>query len=103
MTAHNERNQRSGSRNQDGIFAEIREERRRQNRIWDNPEHDKHNGPNDWIALITKHVGQAVHWPWTARRFRHEMVIVAALAVAAIEWVDADGDEAENTLSHTRS
>lgn len=77
----------------DTIYAEISVEREKQKRTWG--EGDTVNAPNDWISLVTKHLGRAVHWPWSVRTFRHQMVIVAALAVAAIEWADSDGDQHE--------
>lgn len=80
----------------DTIYAEISAEREKQTRTWG--EGDTVNGPNDWIALTTKHLGRAVHWPWNTTTFRHQMVIVAALAVAAIEWADSDGDAHERSV-----
>jgi hypothetical protein len=79
----------------EGIYNEINIERSKQDRLWGGPDHDECNAPNDWIGLLTKHVGRAVHWPWNVRTFRHQMVIVAAVAVAAIEWVDRDGEKHE--------
>ena len=72
----------------DSIYRQITLERDRQDRQWGGPDHDDHHTPNDWVAYITKHLGKAVHWPWTPVTFRHQMVVVAAIAVAAIEWVD---------------
>ena len=71
---------------QEAIFREVVIERERQDRIWGGPDHDVIHTSNDWIAYLTKHVGRAVFWPWTPEKFRQQMVIVAALAVAAIEW-----------------
>lgn len=72
------------------IFKELVLEREKQDRMWGGQEHDALNTPNDWISVITKHVGRAVHWPWTPERFRQQMVVVGALAVAAIEWCDRE-------------
>lgn len=85
------------NKNRETIYAEITVERDKQTRTWG--EGDTVNAPNDWIALTTKHLGRAVHWPWSVRTFRHQMVIVAALAVAAIEWADNDGDDHEKSVS----
>ncbi len=79
----------------DTIYAEISGERDKQDRLWGGPEQDEVNGPNDWVAIVTKHVGRAVHWPWNVRTFRYQMVVVAAIAVAAIEWADRDGEQHE--------
>ena len=81
--------------NRDSIYAEINAERDKQDRMWGGPEGDEVNAPNDWVAIVAKHVGRATHWPWTVRLFRHQMVIVAAVAVAAIEWADRDGGQHE--------
>lgn len=55
---------------------------------------DAKNTESDWIALIAKHAGLA----YTPRgqepvavsldRFRKQIISVAALAVAAVEWTD---------------
>lgn len=74
--------------NRDAILKEILIERDRQDRIWGGPKHDAIHTSHDWIAYLSKHVGRAVHWPWTPETFKRQMIIVAALAVAAIEWLD---------------
>lgn len=70
------------------IVKEIELEREKQDRLWGGKDHDAINTSNDWISILTKHVGRAVHWPWTPERFRQQMIVIAALAVAAVEWVD---------------
>lgn len=70
------------------IFNEIEIEREKQDRIWGGKEHDAVHTSNDWVAYLTKHVGRAVQWPWAPEHFRRQMIVVAALAVAAIEWCD---------------
>lgn len=82
----------------DIIFAQISGERDKQDRMWGGEGHDDCNTPNDWIALVSKHVGRAVHWPWNVQTFRHQMVIIAAIAVAAVEWADRDGDQHEHDV-----
>ena len=72
----------------EAIYREIIVEREKQDRIWGGPDHDRVLTSNDWIAYISKHVGKAVHWPWSPERFRQQMFVIAALAVAAIEWID---------------
>lgn len=63
------------------IKDEILVERRAQD-----SSHDAAHDPHVWIAKIVKHVGRAVTTDPVV--FRRSMVVVAALAVAAIEWVD---------------
>jgi hypothetical protein len=72
----------------EAIYREITTERERQDRIWGGPEHDRKQTSNDWIAYLAKHVGKAVRWPWSPEQFRQQMIVIAALAVAAIEWID---------------
>jgi hypothetical protein len=73
----------------EAIFREFEIERDKQDRMWGGEAHDAHHTAHDWIAYLVKHVGKAVHWPWTVERFRHQMVIIGALSVAIIEWCDA--------------
>jgi hypothetical protein len=89
------------STTREGIFNEISLEREKQDRQWGGPDHDAHHTSHDWVAYITKHVGQAVFWPWTPEKFRQQMVIVAALAVAAIEWLDLKPRKAPTANPHT--
>lgn len=72
------------------IFDEIRDEREYQKKKWGD-EFDSKNTPNDWVAYIAKHVGQAVTMPWSEVDFRTQLIKVATLCVAAIEWCDKTG------------
>lgn len=74
--------------NQQKILAEIAAERRHQDLKWGGPSHDDGHHSHDWVAFIVRYLGRAVVWPWDAETYRRAMVKVAALAVAAIEWVD---------------
>lgn len=75
--------------NQEKIMEEILAEREYQDHKWGGDVHDDRHSSSDWIAYITKHLGKAVVWPWSGtRRFRDQMIRVAALAVAAAEWHD---------------
>ncbi len=67
---------------------EIEDERSSQNITWGGDKHDDQHSSHDWVAYITRHTGKAVMWPWASQTFRKQMVRVAALAVAAIEWCD---------------
>lgn len=74
------------------IFQEIQAERIYQDEKWGGSEHDDQHEANDWIAFIICWTGKAFHCceehPINLRMFRQNMIKVAALAVAAIEWVD---------------
>jgi hypothetical protein len=70
------------------LYGEIKAERERQDAKWGGAKHDDTHTNFDWIVYLTKHVGKAVSWPFDKSRFRTQMVRVAALAVAAIEWAD---------------
>lgn len=80
------------------IFEEIDAERRAQDKKWGGAEHDDRHGSYDWIAYVTRHTGLAVCRPWDPSVFRKQMLRVAALAVAAIEWVDRAGDDAKRRV-----
>jgi len=74
------------------VFDEIKAERQRQKDKWGGAAHDDHHSTWDWIVFITKHNGLAME-PGSQERldipsYRYQMVRVAALAVAAIEWCD---------------
>jgi len=88
------------STTREGIYREISHEREKQDRLWGGPDHDRMHTSHDWIAYLTKHVGRAVHWPWTPEKFRQEMIVVAALAVAAIEWVSLKPASGSKTEDH---
>lgn len=74
------------------IFDEIKAERDAQDAEWGGASHDDSHTNWDWVAYLTKHLGKAVVWPFNWDVFRKQMVRVAALAVAAIEWVDRQGE-----------
>jgi hypothetical protein len=85
------------STTREAIFRQIAIEREKQDRLWGGADHDRVHKSHDWVAYITKHVGRAVFWPWTPEKFRQQMVIVAALAVAAVEWIDLTPPSANTT------
>ena len=70
------------------ILSEIVNERANQDDEWGGPDQDDQRTSWDWIAYLTKHAGKAVRYPFDLEIFRRQMVRVAALAVAAIEWAD---------------
>jgi hypothetical protein len=73
--------------NRQTIYAAIEAERAYQDEKW-GTDFDVANTPNDWVTYITKYLGQAVTMPWDGKRFREQMLKVAALAVAALEQED---------------
>lgn len=78
----------TGPRSQ--IYFEVENERQAQDIEWGGPEHDdKHDG-SDWLSFIGKHMTRvgSQEADRSMPIFRKQMVRVAALAVAAIEWFD---------------
>lgn len=71
------------------VVTAILDEREDQDRMWGGPANDNKHTGFDWVALITKQLGEAVESTFhgDAPGFRFAMVRVAALAVAAIESV----------------
>lgn len=86
------------------IYGSIRQEREYQVGKWGNDADDNLNTPNDFVSYInafsTKWFpgGFAPYTTETVDAFRESMVKVAALAVAAIESVDRQRDEAGHTF-----
>jgi hypothetical protein len=76
------------------IFEQIELERQEQDAKWGGSKHDDAHTNHDWVAFIIRHLGRAVIWPFSWHTFRFQMVRVAALAVAAIEWVDRNRKDA---------
>ena len=82
------------------IVEEIRKERGAQKEKWGGPESDHAYNVETWVAAIVKHLGKTLHHPYSVRRFRYQMIRVAALAVAAIEWIDrTDGSVSKEKVS----
>jgi len=71
------------------ILSEINAERCRQDAKWGGPSHDDEHDQDDWSRFIDAHLRKATPGFQLDRAlFRKQMVRVASLAVAAIEWVD---------------
>jgi hypothetical protein len=68
----------------DAIFDQIDAERAYQNQKWGNA-FDSKNTPNDWVAYISKYLGQTVTMPFDETTFRKQLLKVASLAIAALE------------------
>ena len=66
----------------------VRVERAIQDDKWGGEDHDDRHTSHDWVAIIIRHLGRAVMWPFDVDKFGEQMVRVAAIAVAAVEWAD---------------
>lgn len=84
-----------------GLFEEIMDERRRQDRKWSVLHDDKHT-LGEWVALVHDYAARATHPTDPGKpllpHFRHKMIQVAALAVAAIETVDRASPQAKKVM-----
>ncbi len=70
------------------IYEEIQQERKRQDEQWGGPDHDDRNNQLEWIGIITRHLGKALISSDVPLLSRIQLIRVAALAVAAVEWID---------------
>ena len=66
------------------VFEKIEAERAYQDVKWGTA-FDSRNTPNDWVAYISKYLGQAVTMPFDPGAFRTQLLKVATLATAALE------------------
>lgn len=69
------------------IWTELRIEREKQKQLWGNGNDDSHS-EECWSAIISHELGQACFHDDSSKKFRQQMVKVAAVAVAAIEAID---------------
>jgi len=72
------------------VMLEIAQERVKQDQLWGGPIHDDKHNVYDWAEFILKQLKGLVmveHGGLTSN-FREQMVKIAALAVAAIQWHD---------------
>lgn len=72
----------------DGIYADVDTERQRQIEKGWTRDHDDTHDMGDWLNLINTHARLALLPVGFEIPFRRKMVVVAALAIAAIEWHD---------------
>ncbi len=74
------------------IYAEIRSERDRQDEKWGGPAHDDQESGIAWTDYITRYAAWAgMMWLMGGDKmpkYRHRMMQIAALAVAACESYD---------------
>lgn len=70
------------------IYEEVHDERVAQDQKHGGPSNDDKYSSRDWLAFIVKHAGRTVTQQRGLRNFRRQMIRIAALAVAAVEWCD---------------
>lgn len=70
------------------VLEQIASERRRQDRQWGGASHDDDHDPREWLGFIKEHRERAVKVVGKPDDYRHRLVVIAALAVAAIEALD---------------
>ena len=81
----------------DEIWQAILDERAAQDAKYGGFEGDANNTPGDWIEFIKRHADKACDEPGTRGQYKKQMIRVAALAVAAIEyWGTIERMEAED-------
>jgi hypothetical protein len=66
------------------IFDAVEKERAYQDGIWGR-EFDDKNTSNDWIAYITKYLGQALTLPWNKETFQKQILKAMTLCCAVLE------------------
>lgn len=75
------------------IASQIDAERERQDRQWGGADHDNEHSRRVWSSLIGEHVDRAVKLARSRSAssgdsYRHRLVVIAALCVAAVEAHD---------------
>ena len=78
------------------IYKEVSAERLKQDQMWGGDEHDDTHNMRDWGMFIVHELGQIFFYPPTYTIFRKQMVKVAALAIAAIEWTERHLERTSN-------
>lgn len=78
------------NKHQSEILSEVIAERQAQDAEHGGPDYDDCHSPNDWCAILIRHLGLSCsdRAETDFRRYRRQMVRVAALAVAAVEAHD---------------
>lgn len=82
------------------ILEEVAIERSKQNRKWGA---NQELPPQLWLTILMKEVGEACQATlsdkrriWVGNAYRHELIQVAAVAVAAVECFDRREEEKDN-------
>lgn len=79
--------------NRQDIYAEIDQERTAQDAEWGGVQHDDTHSAGDWLTFLRKHWTLANNETAVGPGFRRQMIRVAALAVATVEWFDRKQSE----------
>ena len=90
MTAQ-ERDQMEHARRKGSVLSEVSLERHRQDQEWGGPQHDDQHTPDDWVPMMKKFLART--FTFNKEVFRRSMIQIAALAVAAVEWLDRAEEE----------
>lgn len=85
----------------DDVFSQIAAELTRAVEKWGGPASDDRLDRITWLRLLDEHRIRATRYGMSSDEYRHELVVIAALAVAAIEAHDrgrarSDGDDDDN-------
>ncbi len=74
----------------ESILMRVREERLLQDAKWGGPAHDDQHTPNDWAAIIIRHLGLGFSdgAEDSGERYRKQLIRVAATCLAAVESYD---------------
>lgn len=75
-------------------IRQILEERRRQDQQWGGENHDDEHDACEWLAMIDEHRARARKVVHDRDAYRARLVVIAALALAAIESFDRGGRSA---------
>ena len=70
------------------IYSQIEAERQRQIRKWGGAARDDQHRPGKWLRLLAEHRDRAIRDKRRPDAFRHQLVVIAALCVAAVEAHD---------------
>lgn len=70
------------------LFAQIETELERAAEKWGGPDSDDRLDRLTWLRLVDEHRIRATRHGASDDAYRHEMVVIAALAIAAIEALD---------------
>lgn len=85
-----------GTSEQLTICGQLVAERERQDQQWGGPDHDDQHTRREWLRFIEEHATRARKAIGRGQRvidadaYRHRLVVMAALAMAAIEAHDRD-------------
>lgn len=70
------------------VLEQIAAEREKQDRQWGGASHDDEHTRRDWLGFIKEHRDRAQRSIDKDADYRHRLIVIAALAVAAVESLD---------------